>query len=97
MRRAKSSLTPEAPLPAIRARASRSDHKLFIVTPSRRALYLAAFIASRHDPQLRAFRQRRQAAGKCFKAAIIATARKLLTNLNAVIADNRDYELRSPA
>lgn len=63
----------------------------------RRALYLAAFIASRCDPELRAFRKRLQAAGKCFKAAIIATARKLLTNLNAVIADNRDYEIRSQA
>ena len=63
----------------------------------RRALYLAAFIASRRDPELKAFRARLQTAGKCFKAAIIATARKLLTNLNAVIADNRDYEIRSPA
>jgi transposase len=63
----------------------------------RRALYLAAFIASRHDPELRAFRARLQSAGKSFKAAIIATARKLLTNLNAVIAQGRDYELRSPA
>lgn len=66
-------------------------------TDVRRALYLAAFIASRHDPQLRAFRSRLQAAGKCFKAAVIATARKLLTNLNAVIAQGRNYELRSPA
>lgn len=63
----------------------------------RRALYLAAFIASRRDPELRAFRQRLQAAGKSFKAAVIATARKLLTNLNAVIADDRNYELRAPA
>jgi transposase len=63
----------------------------------RRALYLAAFVASRHDPELKAFRARLEGAGKSFKAAIVATARKLLTNLNAVIAQGRDYEIRSPA
>ena len=63
----------------------------------RRVLYLAAFIASRRDPELRAYRQRLQAAGKSFKAAIIATARKLLTHLNAIVKDGRNYEIRSPA
>lgn len=63
----------------------------------RRALYLAAFIASRHAPEFKAYRARLQANGKCAKAAIIATARKLLTQLNACIKDGRDYELRSPA
>lgn len=63
----------------------------------RRALYLAAFIASRHNPELKAYRQRLEERGKCAKAAIIATARKLLTQLNACIKEDRDYELRSPA
>ena len=63
----------------------------------RRALYLAAFVASRHDPMLRAYRQRLQNAGKCCKAAIIATARKLLTHINAIVKDGRDYERRMPA
>lgn len=58
----------------------------------RRVLYIAAFIASRYDPELKAMRQRLQAAGKPFKVAIIAVARKLLTILNAMIRDNRDYE-----
>lgn len=56
-----------------------------------RALYTAAFIASRHDPRLRAFRERLQNAGKPFKLAIIATARKLLTILNAMIKNATDY------
>jgi len=62
----------------------------------RRALYLAAFIASRCDPELRAMRQRLIAAGKPFKVALIAIARKLLTILNAMIRDGHDYERRLP-
>jgi transposase len=57
----------------------------------RRALYLAAFIASRCDPMFKAMRQRLEAAGKPFKVAIIACARKLLTILNAMLRDQRDY------
>jgi len=61
----------------------------------RRALYIAAFIASRYDPELKALRARLIAAGKPFKVAIIAIARKLLTILNAMIHENRDYQTRS--
>ena len=61
----------------------------------RRILYLAAFIASRYDQRLRAFRARLQAAGKPFKVTIIATARKLLTILNAMLRTNRAYEVHS--
>jgi transposase len=57
----------------------------------RRALYLAAFIASRRDPVLKAFRTRLQDAGKPVKLAITACARKLLTILNAMIRDRKDY------
>ena len=57
----------------------------------RRALYLAAFIASRCDPTFKAMRQRLEAAGKPFKVAIIACARKLLTILNAMLRDQRNY------
>ena len=47
----------------------------------RRALYMAAFNACRANPILKAFYQRLRAAGKPFKVALIATARKLLTTL----------------
>jgi transposase len=60
----------------------------------RRALYLAAFIASRCDPELKAFRQRLIAAGKPIKLVLIAVARKLLTILNAMIRDGHDFERR---
>ena len=57
----------------------------------RRALYLAAFVASSHDPELRAVRDRLRAAGKPYKVVIIALARKLLTRLNAMVRDGTDY------
>lgn len=57
----------------------------------RRALYIAAFVASRFNPDLKAMRQRLQEAGKATKLAILAVARKLLTILNAMMRDNCDY------
>jgi transposase len=63
----------------------------------RRLIYIAAFIASRSDPELKAFRERLQKAGKPFKVAIVAVARKLLVALNASLRDDRDYERRLPA
>ncbi len=57
----------------------------------RRSLYLAGFIASRYDPRLRAFRSRLEAAGKPTKVAIVAVARKLLTILNAMFRDHKNY------
>jgi transposase len=58
----------------------------------RRALYLAAFVASRHDPAIKAFRTRLTAAGKPLKLALTACARKLLTILNAMIRSDQDYQ-----
>jgi transposase len=56
----------------------------------RTILYLAALQASRRaDPFIR-FRERLQAAGKSVKAAIIATARKLVVTLNAMLASGTD-------
>jgi len=57
----------------------------------RRALYLAAFIASRYDPALKAFRKRLVDAGKPTKVAITACARKLLTILNAMFRHATDH------
>jgi transposase len=58
----------------------------------RRTLYLAAFIASRYDPALKAFRKRLKDAGKPTKVAITACARKLLTILNAMFRDAKDHQ-----
>ena len=60
----------------------------------RSALYIAAFIASRKDPEMIAERARLQAAGKPFKVAIIALARKLLTRLNSMVKEDRNYRFK---
>jgi transposase len=54
--------------------------------PVRAALYMAAFAGVRHNPVLRAFHERLLAAGKPRKVALVATMRKLLTILNAMLA-----------
>lgn len=54
-------------------------------TSVRCALYMAAFNAIRYNPILKPFYARLRAAGKPFKVALIATARKLLTTLNTLL------------
>lgn len=50
----------------------------------RRTLYMAALVAVRHNPPLKAFYERLVAAGKRKKVALVAAMRKLLTMLNAI-------------
>jgi transposase len=51
----------------------------------RAALYMAALVASRHNPTLKAFYQRLLAAGKAKKVALVACMHKLLLILNAML------------
>ena len=60
----------------------------------RAALFMGALVAARYNPTLKAFRDRLVGAGKPKLVALIATARKLLTILNAIIRDNKPW---SPA
>jgi transposase len=55
----------------------------------RSALSMAAFNAIRYNPVLQPFYQRLRDAGKPFKVALIATARKLLTTLNTLLQNPR--------
>jgi transposase len=57
----------------------------------RAALFMGALVAARHNPALRAFKQRLIDAGKPKLVAIIAAARRLLTILNAVVRDKRPW------
>jgi len=57
------------------------------------ALFMAAMVAARHNPVLKAFRDRLVAAGKPKLAAIIAVARKLLTILNAILRDKTPWQI----
>ena len=48
---------------------------------------MAAIVAIRHNPVIRAFYERLVAVGKPKKVAIVACMRKLLTILNAMLRD----------
>jgi len=54
--------------------------------PVRAALYMAALVASKCNPVIRAFYQRLRTVGKPPKVALVAAMRKLLTILNAMLA-----------
>ncbi|MBN9576841.1 MAG: transposase [Alphaproteobacteria bacterium] len=58
----------------------------------RSALFMAALVAKRCNPLLKTFHQHLIAAGKPKMVALIATARKLLTILNAILRDNRPWQ-----
>lgn len=58
----------------------------------RAVLFMAALVASRHNPTLKAFRDRLVAAGKPKIVAVVATMRKLLTILNAIIRDEKPWQ-----
>jgi transposase len=60
--------------------------------PVRAALYMAALVASRRNPVIRAFYQRLVAAGKPKKLALTACMRKLLTILNAIVRDRSPWQ-----
>jgi transposase len=58
----------------------------------RAVLFVAALAAMRHNPALKAFRQRLIDAGKPKIVAVVAVARKLLTILNAIIRDQKPWQ-----
>ncbi len=61
----------------------------------RTALYMAALVASRHNPVIAAFYQRLCAAGKPKKLALVACMHKLLTILNAIVRHGTPWQVAS--
>ena len=59
----------------------------------RRVLYVATVAAVRCNPVLRAYYLRLRAAGKPIKVALVATTRKLITILNAILKTNTPWRL----
>ncbi|WP_339053748.1 IS110 family transposase [Arsenophonus endosymbiont of Crataerina pallida] len=57
----------------------------------RTALYMAAHVATRFNPVIKAFYMRLLAAGKAKKVALVACMRKLLTILNAMLRKNEEW------
>jgi transposase len=58
----------------------------------RSALYMAALVATRYNPVIKAFYQRLLSAGKMKKVAITACMRKLLVILNAMLKHNHSWQ-----
>jgi len=58
----------------------------------RAVLYMAALVASRHNPTLKSFYLRLTQAGKAKKLALVAVMRKLLTILNAIVRDHTPWQ-----
>ena len=58
----------------------------------RAALYMAAVVASRFNPVIRAFYQKLVAAGKLKKVALVACMRKLLVILNAMLKHDTPWQ-----
>lgn len=57
----------------------------------RAALFTGAMVAARYNPDLKVFRDKLVQAGKPKLVAIVATARKLLTILNAIVRDQQPW------
>jgi transposase len=55
------------------------------------ALFMAAMVAVRHNPIMKAFADRLKARGKAKIEAVTAAARKLLTILNAILRDKKPW------
>ena len=58
----------------------------------RRVLYMAALVAVRFNPQMKAVYERLQSRGKVKKVALVAVMRRLLKIMNAMVRDQRRYE-----
>lgn len=58
----------------------------------RQVLYMAALVGVRYNPRLAAFYSRLTGAGRPKKVALVATMRKLLTILNAIVRDQRPWQ-----
>lgn len=57
----------------------------------RAALYMAALVATRYNPVIKAYYQRLLAAGKPKKVALVACMHKLLTIVNAMMKSNHPW------
>lgn len=58
----------------------------------RKALYMAALVASRRNPAIKTFYQRLRGAGKPPKVALVACMRKLLTIMNAMLKHGQSWQ-----
>jgi transposase len=63
----------------------------------RSVLYMAALVATRHNPHFKAFYQGLLRRGKLKKVALVACMRKLLTTLNAMVRSGKHWSIDTAA
>jgi transposase len=59
-------------------------------------LYMATLVAVRHNPPIKTFYDRLLLAGKAKKVALVASMRKLITILNAMLKHNTAWQFCDP-
>jgi transposase len=57
----------------------------------RQALFQASRVASIHDPEMRTYYQKKRAEGKRYKEAVVATSRKMIYRVTAVLKRQTPY------
>jgi len=62
----------------------------------RHALWLAASVAIKHDPQLQSYYERKRQEGKPYGTALGAVCRKLLARVYVVLKEERPYVVKPP-
>lgn len=62
----------------------------------RHALYLAAFVASIHDPELSLYYRKKREEGKSHRHAVCTVSRKLCERIYATVINNKLYKPRYP-
>jgi transposase len=58
----------------------------------RRSMFIAANVSRQHDPNMKAFYDKKRAEGKTYTQATCAVARKLLTVVRAVWLSEQGYD-----
>lgn len=61
----------------------------------RRALFLAAQVSQRFDPEMRRYYEKKKRQGRSHREILCIIGRKLLLRINACITENRNYVIRN--
>jgi len=86
-----------APINRDSGKASAPRHIVAGRGAVRRCLYMAALVALKRNPVLKAFASGLRARGKPFKVVITAVMRKLIVTLNAIVRDGEPWNHARPA
>ena len=83
-------------------RVIQSGNKLYTGSMTKRgnsilrhAMFLAANVARQHDPDLKAFYQKKRDEGKTHRHAVCTISRKLCERIYAIVSKNEFYQMKS--